>query len=314
MADEDEDDYLNMSFDDVGSKPKETSMQRAARLKKEAAERARVPSKKELADQAKAARDVALATQLDASNKGAKMMAKMGFKGGALGKAEDARTQPIEVLLKEDRGGIGMDSEKKRKIREAAAELEDQHKRRKVDEVEYRERTRNEREERRAEGQMWSAMRTLEGFETGAVTTKSGSDRDEDADSEQKDGGSKTTETQHKPLHSINILWRPLVKQRLEKERDRRMRYDLDQSLSRKGDYDDPDADQDEKLALGTEVEELDDEDPEIEALELLSFADRLERIIKELREKYYYCFWCKYRYLDEAMEECPGVTEDEHG
>ncbi|KAK5124169.1 hypothetical protein LTR85_001872 [Meristemomyces frigidus] len=311
MADEEEDDYLAMSFDTAGSKQgKETSIQRTARLKKEAAERGRVPSKRELADQAKAAREAALATQLDASNKGAKMMAKMGFKGGALGKSEDARTQPIEVMLKEDRGGIGMDSEKKRKIREAAAEVEDQHKRRKVDEVEYRERTRNEREEWRAEGQMWSAMRTLEGFETGGVATGA------EADDVRGHAGdaSKLTETEHKPLRSINVLWRPLVKQRLEKERDRRMRYDLDQSLSRKGDYEDPDADQDDKLALGAEVEELDEEDPELEELEALSFAERLEKIIKELREEYYYCFWCKYRYPDEAMEDCPGVTEDEHG
>jgi len=120
---EEEDDYLSMGFGDAAP-PKETSLQRTARLKKEAAERGRVPSKKELAEKAKEARDVALATQLDSSNKGAKMMAKMGFKGGALGKSENARTQPIELLMKDDRGGIGMDSEKKRKIREAVEERE----------------------------------------------------------------------------------------------------------------------------------------------------------------------------------------------
>ncbi|KAK4550184.1 hypothetical protein LTR36_003151 [Oleoguttula mirabilis] len=315
-AEEEEDDYLAMSFDEPGSKQgKETSIQRTARVKREAAERGRVPSKRELADREKTARDLALATQLDASNKGAKMMAKMGFKGGALGKSEDARTQPIEVMLKDDRGGIGMDSEKKRKIREAAAEMDGQQKRRKVGEVEYRERTRNEREERRAEGQMWSAMRTLEGFETGAVASENGDDdAAEKANGERKDDTDKVTNTERKPLHSINILWRPLVKQRLEKERDRRMRYDLDQSLSSRTDYEDPDADQDDKLALGTQIEELDEDDPELEALEAMSFAERLGKIIEELREKYHYCFWCKYRYPDAAMKDCPGVTEDEHG
>lgn len=316
MADDagEEDDYLSMSFDDAGSmQGKETSLQRTARLKKEAAERGRVLSKKERAEKDKAARDEALATQIDASNKGAKMMAKMGFKGGALGKSEDARTQPIELQIKDDRGGIGMESEKKRKIREAAAEIGDQQKRRKVDEGEYRERTRNENEERIAQGQMWSAMKTLEGFETGAV--QSGGSGDESPRADGKHNGSDgTTDPDRKPLHTIDTLWRPLVKQRLEKERERRMRYDLDQSLTSRTDYDDPDADADDKLALSTEVEQLDEEDPELEEFESLSFAEKLQNIATELREKYQYCFWCKYRYADNTMDGCPGLTEDEHG
>ena len=50
-TEEDEDDYLAMSFDEPVSKPgKETSLQRTTRLKKEAAERGRLLSKKELAE------------------------------------------------------------------------------------------------------------------------------------------------------------------------------------------------------------------------------------------------------------------------
>lgn len=317
MADE-EDDYLSMTFDDPSSKPgKETSLQRTQRQKKEAAERGRVPSKKELAEKEKAARDAALATQLDSSNKGAKMMAKMGFKGGALGKAEGARTTPIEVNMKDDRGGIGMDSEKKRKVREAAEQLEDHQKRQKVTEEEYRERTRTEREERRAEGQWWSAIRTLESFETGdtATRTEPGTTSENQAD-EGKAADCAEVPVDRKPLRSINVLWRPLVKQRREKERERRMRYDLEQSLTSKRDYEDTEAEPEDKVALGTEVEELDDqeEDPELDEYEALSFAERLEKVVKELREKYRYCFWCKCSYPDETMDGCPGLTEDEHG
>jgi len=302
-ADEEEDDYLSMSFGEPAEPVKETSLQRTARLKKEAVERSRPLSKKERAEKEKAVRDAALATQLDASNKGAQMLAKMGFKGGALGKSENARTQPIEVLLKDDRGGIGMDSEKKRKWRDAAEEVAGQEKKRKVGEEEYRLRARDEREERKNEGQMWSAMRTLESFETGAF--------DEGSEDATKTKDAATS----KPLKSIKVLWRPLVKQRLEKERDRRVRHDLDQSLSRRADYDDPDADADDKLALGTQVEEqLDDEDAELDVFETLSFAERLEKILGELREKWKYCFWCKYRYPDQEMDGCPGMAEDEHG
>ncbi|KAK3614772.1 hypothetical protein LTR56_027034 [Elasticomyces elasticus] len=299
-SDDGEDDYLSMAFGEPATPAKETSLQRTTRLKKEAAERGRVLSKKELAEQAKAKREAALATQLDSSNKGAKMMAKMGFKGGALGKTENARTQPIEILMKDDKGGIGMDSEKKRKLREAADEIEGQHKRKKVDEDEYRQRTRDEREERKAEGQMWSAMRTLESFDTDGVEGGEVKPHDPKA--------------QPPPLHSVNILWRPLAKQRLEKERERRMRYDLDQSLAQRTDYEDPDADSDDKIALGTDVEELDEEDSELTDFEALKPAERLEKILDELRQKYHYCFWCKHRYSDEGMEDCPGLTEDEHG
>jgi hypothetical protein len=317
MADggEEEDDYLSMSF--VDTKAKETSLQRTARLRREAAERGRQPSKKEREEQAKAAREAALSTQLDASNKGAQMMAKMGFKGGALGKTEGARTQPIDLLMKDDRGGLGMDSEKKRKIREAAAGLRGVEKRRKVDENEYRERNRIEREEKRAQGQMWSAMRTLESFETGAVGGQEEDTAKEDGDG--KDAAEMAEAAERKPLRSINVLWRTLPKRRLEGERARRMRYDLQQSLAQKEDYADPNADAEKKPALGLEVEglvveELDEEDPELEEFEALGTAEKLGKIVAELREKYHYCFWCKYRYEDEGMEGCPGLTEDEHG
>ncbi|KAK5113056.1 hypothetical protein LTR62_003635 [Meristemomyces frigidus] len=303
-----EDDYLSMSFGEPAAQVKENSLQRTARLKKEAAERARPLSKKERGAKEKAARDSALATSMDSSNKGAKMMAKMGFKGGALGKSNDARTQPIEVLVKDDRGGIGLDSEKKRKLRELAEEQEGKEKKRRVGEEEFRMLNAAEREERRTAGMMWSSMRTLEEFEADGV---GGSDEG-GVPGEQKKVGKVA-----RPLRSINLLYRPLVKQRLEKEKEKRARYDLDQSLSRPAAYSDPDADADDKIALDTEVEEeLDEEDAELDEFEALSYAQRLEKIVGELRQKWRYCFWCKYRYASESEmeEDCPGLGEDEHG
>lgn len=64
-------------------------------------------------------------------------MAKLGFKAGqSLGKAPldethadkdkpqqtTHRSEPLNLIFKEDRGGIGLDNEKKRKIREEAEE------------------------------------------------------------------------------------------------------------------------------------------------------------------------------------------------
>ncbi|KAL1585842.1 hypothetical protein WHR41_05055 [Cladosporium halotolerans] len=302
-SDEEEDDYLTMTFDEPSTTRKETSLQRTARLKKEAAERGRIPSKAEKEAAAAAAREKALATELDSSSKGAKMMAKMGFKaGGGLGAAgNEGRIRPIELGMKDDKGGIGADSEKKRKIREAAAQADEGVKRTKISEEEFRERNVKEREEKRVEGLWLGAMKILEGFE-------------EDGDVDQKDGigpGGKGHSTK-RLMKSVNILYRPLVKERLEKERDRRARYDLTQSLSRNEEYTEEDAH--DKLALGDEVQELDEEDSELEEYQGLPATEKLDNVVKHLREKYWYCFWCKYRYEDEGMEDCPGLTEDEHG
>lgn len=297
-----EDDYLNMTFDEP-KPPKETSIQRTARLKKESAARGHILSKAEREEQAREAREAALATEIDSSNKGAQMMAKMGFKGGALGKTDGARTRPIEVVVKDDRGGIGMESDKKRKFREAAEELEGKEKKVKLTAEEYRERNRREAEDRRLEGQMFAAMRVLEGFDT------DGENRNE------LEGEGKKADTKHVPLRSVNLLWRPLLKQRLEKERERRMRYDLEQSLSRSRQYDDPEEEKDDYLAFGTEVvEDLEEEDTELEEYEALSFGERLEKLLSHLRDKHHYCFWCKFRYPDQTMDGCPGMSEDEHG
>jgi len=307
-SEDEEDDYLNMTFDDPATTKKETSLQKTARLKKEAAERGRIPSKAEKEAAAAAAREKALATELDSSNRGAKMMAKMGFKaGGGLGAVgNEGRTRPVELGMKDDKGGIGADSEKKRKIREAAEAAENGVKRTKMTVEDFRERNVREREEKRVEGMWYGAMKILEAFEEDGDKNDDEVKKPEAAKDADKDDSTK------RPLKSMNVLYRPLVRDRLAKERERRARYDLTQSLSRNEEYTEEDAD--DKLALSSEVQDLDEEDPELEEYEGLPIAERLDKVIKYLREKYWYCFWCKYRYEDEGMEDCPGLTEDEHG
>jgi hypothetical protein len=304
-SEDEEDDYLNMTFDEPATKKKETSLQKTARLKKEALERGRIPSKAEKEAAAVAAREKALATELDSSNKGAKMMAKMGFKaGGGLGAAgNEGRTRPVELGMKDDRGGIGADSEKKRKIREAAEAAESGVKRTKLTVEDFRERNVREKEEKRLEGMWYGATKILETFE------EDGEKKDDEVKQSGEAGKDDSTK---RPLKSTSVLYRPLVRDRLAKERERRARYDFTQSLSRNEEYTEEDAD--DKLALSNEVQDLEEEDPELEEYEGLPIAERLDQVIKHLRENYWYCFWCKYRYEDEGMEECPGLTEDEHG
>jgi hypothetical protein len=110
-----------------------------------------------------------------------------------------------------------------------------------------------------------------------------------------------------------------MVRKRQEKERDRRMRYDLQQSLTRLPTYDDPDEDREDKRALGKDNvqyildEDLEEEDLELDQFNALDLAERLQKLIKHLRQEYNYCFFCKYKYPDKEMEGCPGLTEEDH-
>lgn len=315
-ASDEEDDYMNMAIaEPVLPKQKETYTQRRLRKEREAEARGRTKSKAERAEEEAAAREEALSRSMLAdpttSSKGLAMMAKMGFKAGAaLGSKANvgARTEPVGISMKGDRGGIGLDSEKKRKFRE---EAEREGKRVKADEGEYRERVRREREEARLEAQVGAAMRVAERMHGEAH---------EDMAALVHDGDESRKRTiSSTPLRQINVLWRGLIRRREEKERDRRMRYDLHQSLSRLPTYDDADEEKEDRRALGTDVvqhtlvEDLEEEDPELDDFNALEPAERLERLLGYLRTEFHYCFWCKYTYPDEKMDGCPGLTEEDH-
>lgn len=331
-ASDEEDDYMNMSFDEP-TPAKETSLQRTQRLKKESRARGVIKSKAQIAEEETAAREKALSTSMledhrAKKSKGLAMMAKMGFTGGGLGKKDEdgqgqGRTEPIHLNLKEDRGGIGMDTEKKRRLREAAEEqgLQPDAKAPKLDPDEYRERIRKEREDAKLEKQFYAAQRMAERMDDEAAVDGSANDAEgQDSDSEQDEpGNSKPKPTSSRLLKAVPILYRGLVRHRDEQERDRRMRYDLEQSLSRLPTYEDDDEDDDYKKALGKKktvyvtADDLDEDDPELEEFNALDVRERLERLLKHLREQHRYCFWCKMVYPDEAMAGCPGLTEEEH-
>ncbi|RYP56541.1 hypothetical protein DL771_011860 [Monosporascus sp. 5C6A] len=351
-AEEDEEeDYMNMTFGDnapstgAGAPAAETSLQRRQRLKREAEIRGRPKSKAELEAEAAARREEALSRSLlegarAKKSKGFAMMAKMGFKaGGALGAAppapensatgaEDHRlAEPIRPQMKEDRGGIGLDSERKRKVNEAA---EREGKKVKADEAEFRDRVRREREEARCERLLHAAMKVCERMDEesrekeqpqgeGAVASADGDGR-----VLEEEGGKKAKKrtVSTRPLKSIPVEWRGLVRRREEAERDRRMRYDLEQSstAARLPTYaDDLDDEDDRKAAARTDamayalVEDLEEEDEELEEFDALGVEERLRRVVGYLRKEFRYCFWCKYQYPDENMEGCPGPTEEDH-
>ncbi|KAL2052217.1 hypothetical protein ABVK25_007376 [Lepraria finkii] len=290
--DEEEDDYMSMAIHEpTGPLEKETYTARRIRIQRESEARSRPKSKSELAAAADLARDSALLTALPSTSKGFQMMAKLGFKSGnALGSSTNthARTEPLEVVVKEDRGGVGMENEKREKFREEAAAVEGMEKRQKAEVGDYRERVGREREEKGGgaglggyEG-VWKGWRRRgrggEGAEWEGECAVEGLVRE---------GG------------------------REERERERRARYDLLQSLSKNASY--AEEDEQDRLALGREEEDMEEEDEELDAFMALEGKERLRRLVGYLREKHFYCFWCKSKYEDESMDGCPGVEEDDH-
>ncbi|KAI1661431.1 hypothetical protein F4813DRAFT_229135 [Daldinia decipiens] len=322
-AEEEDDDYMNMTFGEEEPKTTETSLQRRQRLKREGEIKGRVKSKAEQAAAEREEREKALnESLLDSArakkSKGFAMMAKMGFKPGvALGSAdsaEHARLEPIRPQVKEDRGGIGLDSDRKRALNEAAAHSE---KRQKVDETEFRDRVRREREQARLERQVYAAMKVCERMdeEEQGVTKTYGEETEETTTKTQK---KKKRTISTRPLKSIPVVWRGLIRNREEAERVRRMRHDLEQSSTRLPTFVE-DLEDDDKTALGktatayVQVEDLEEEDPELDEFNALEVEERLKRLVEYLRKQYNYCLWCKCGYPDETMEGCPGLTEEDH-
>lgn len=278
-------------------------------------------------------------------------MAKLGFKPGeALGKRKpsstetetgtgtgsnkEARTEPLNLTFKEDRGGIGLDSEKKRKIREEADEAV---KKVKQDEGDYRDRVRIEREIRRTEAQVHAAQKVAERLDVEAEDnedTENNLDQDEEGNSRVKGTEKKNV----KPTSTLPVLYRGLVREREEKDRSLYARHHLQTSLPssffpnpRLPSYSDQTLDREDREALDhppspspplqdeekrtTSVleQEVDEEDPELDEFNALEPGERLQSVVVYLRERHWYCFWCKCRYETGEMEGCPGITEEDH-
>ncbi|KAI1263125.1 putative G-patch domain protein [Xylariaceae sp. FL1019] len=313
MASDEEDDYMNMTFGEEPPQAVETSLQRRQRLKREGEIKGRVKSKAELASEEREARDAALATSMlegaqAKKSKGLAMMAKMGFKGGALGNKEnqDAITEPLRPEMRDDRGGIGLDTDKKRKFQEAVG---DAQKKVKIDQDEFRDRVRKERESTRLEHQVYGAMKVCERMDEESPKAEVAED----------EAPKKKRTASTRPLNSIPVVWRGLIRKREEDERDRRMKHDVQQGATRLPTYEDDSEDEEDKKAMGktqdmySMVESLDEEDPELDEFKALEPEERLRRLVQHLRDEYHYCFWCKFEYPDNTMEGCPGLTEEDH-
>lgn len=311
---EDDDDYLSMTFDGPNGSKTATSLI-GGREK-------RLLERQSRARQGGASPTVPLGP--GPSTKAMKMMERMGYVSGqALGNNKDGRgiTEPLEAPETVSRGGLGLENQKRRRIREQAALAVRQVEEEQTD---FRDSVRSELEERRIEGRIQAAKKVCETLDSRA--SRDGGEED--------DGGGGDKDTLQDPTR-VNVLWRSLVLRRRERERERMLRQQmLDASTSfSKREYNDDDDDDDghghaaaltpgqASAALRRTVYEADggeedeDEDGELSAFESLDAALRLERILAYLRTRHCYCFWCGCAFTDEQDlgHNCPGATEEMH-
>jgi hypothetical protein len=233
------------------------------------------------------------------------MMAKYGFKrGDALGKSEDARKVPIQVNIKEGRSGIGLESEKKRKYREQWEEAARVAKRSKEEEGDYLEARKQQQKDRKVERDLDSAQRTAE-----RLSAKKAEDEG-------------NPEPMEKPVKDVNVLWRIRTRRRAVAKHEQQQRRELNNSLSsRLPALADDDNDDDSKVAQSRDLapfytslqDDLEAEDPDLAEFEALPAAERLQKLLVYLRETFSYCLYCGYQLPDKEMEDCPGVTEEDH-
>ncbi|KAF8469517.1 hypothetical protein BDZ91DRAFT_720390 [Kalaharituber pfeilii] len=245
-------------------------------------------------------------------------------------------TEPIALTLKEDRGGIGHLSEEQKKFREKMERIgiSQPPVAQREDAETYRERIRLEREERRAESQFYAAQKILEEFDRADEVVEEPKETKDESQQRwawmRREPASvdNTAKPRTVPLKSVPLLYRSLVKHREEKERNKKARLEFKESLSMVSHSSSKAAflpgythDHEERVLFGETaiVEDEGDgeqEDEELQQFNQLSFVERLAMIVKELREKWLYCFWCKYRYgsMAEMEESCPGIEEDLHG
>ena len=248
--------------------------------------------------------------------------------------------EPIALSIKEDRAGIGHLTSEKHKFRKSlhrsgisptAQPTPPPHELAES----YRTRLRLDKQEKRAEAQFYSAQTILEGFDRGESQTSPPNQLPQ-SQRELSPLGSRHPPNANKgttaplrtvPLKSIPLLYRSLILHRESKDRQKRARYEFMESLSStKHSTSKPlnlpgyERDFEDKIVYGATQTIEDDgdleEDEELEEFNQLPFTERLGMIVGELRERWKYCFWCKYQYAsqEEVDESCPGLGEDVHG
>ncbi|XP_064602068.1 G patch domain-containing protein 11-like [Liolophura sinensis] len=233
-------------------------------------------------------REEGLASAMSSENKGFALLQKMGYKPGmAIGKKGEGRVEPIPVIVKTNRSGLGQEAHQKRKQEmQAMMRISMAAKRRKMEEQhkgDFVERKSKQFSEKLAERDLYKSQKVCEQLDSQKGIEEPGelffwpeaclpgSDRvtQEDDTCEDK-AGDQDTGYRLTAFDPFEIS---------EEETD----------------------------------QELDHMPPP--DLKDLTTQDKLEILTLYLRRKHLYCVWCATTFDDKAdlEENCPGSTSEAH-
>ncbi|KAG0057773.1 hypothetical protein BGZ83_003671 [Gryganskiella cystojenkinii] len=374
QEEEEEDDYMSEAFLNNLVSQAEKNTKKSVPLTY--TERRRQKEKEHLANlpkplhlREKEAREQGLKKELGEENKGMAMLLKMGFKkGGTLGAASatgpssslsssqaspafsslpDQQPQPtmtalrapIEIQIKQGRGGLGMESSKKRQLEEQLQKQEqDVHR---VFDEDYRGKKVSQFDLEKRKRQLLAAQgicMRMDADRAAAVATKKLSSSQSPSPPSTVDKTSSGSEWGRSnefwwiaDFVSDDILGTramgpgkdPLISEDSSVEAEVEGARPFDHSDDEDGDPEDKRIKKRVKLSEHSEVLQGLNEDEEAEPAkwgERLAFArlevhDKLEQVVAYLRREHFYCFWCAALYdgLDDLQNFCPGESEDDH-
>lgn len=230
-----------------------------------------------------------------------RMLKLMGYKEGhGIGKSADGIKEPIAVVKKTDRAGLGQAErqnearQRRKEWAQARAELLEQRK------ENFQAVMSNRFAERRVASNLTKAMKTIETLDTRAGRERSclwwsGVEKEEAEEEESVWEGGEQDERggEEEPSERLMLIGAevPTVSSKEEA------------------------AEAVQQGQGGGGEEEEEGGDHELELWQTLSSGEKLSVATAYLREGHYYCLYCGHQYdsIDELREECPGESEDDH-
>ncbi|KAG0290872.1 hypothetical protein BGZ96_005676 [Linnemannia gamsii] len=361
---EEEEDYMSETFlnslvaeEPTKFKSKANMTYSERRRQKEREHLANLP--KPLHVREKEAREQGLEKEIGEDNRGMAMLLKMGFKkGGTLGaskptsdsttpptptppsgsalpstvsgdNAGGALRAPLAIQIKLGRGGLGMDSSRKRQAEEQLQKQEQEVHR--VFDEEFRGQKRDQFELEKRKRQLGAARAICMRLDSKSAEIRSAHDQDDIQTPRTAKDGRRSNRLwwidDSMPDEILGTkLMGPGAEMLVDLEQDQNTRIVDGRAFDHS---DDEDGDLERNKAKRVRLDSLvspeidqadsqDDEPPkwgERPHFAQLEVHEKLEEVVAYLRSEHSYCFWCSAQYdgPEDISENCPGESEDDH-
>ncbi|CAM9874629.1 unnamed protein product [Ectocarpus fasciculatus] len=259
-------------------------------------------------------REEGLQQKIGEENAGFKLLMKLGYKGGGLGKDGEGTTKPLMPELKQGRAGLGKESESKRRKEEQKERAKKKASRDAQQEVQRREHFRMSKAaqfvDRRLQQDLSRARRLVESLDETSGRTRTIMWPDEEKESLDEDpyggggGGSYFSDEGRRggidtdaagTTAGPSQAWEDGTASRGE-------------AVSK--------APKQEKEGANTGSEEGMGEDGGLrEEWDVMTVDEKLSACLAYLRASYSYCMYCACRYEGprDLQDSCPGPSRDDH-